>query len=253
MKIRLNNILRKVRKLLSRIREISKEEGTLGVIRSGIRVIFIWLVSSFWCYYYKIFKLPRTFTFQGSTYNYFFHRYNTTWKHERTVEIPIIWNIVKKYQKKKILEVGNVLSHYFTINHDILDKYEKADNVINEDVTIFDTYKRYDLIVSISTLEHVGWDENPREPGKILHAIKNLKNLLVPGGKMIVTLPLGYNLEMDRFLRENKMEFNKRYYLKRISEDNKWTEVNWNDVLNVKYNYPFFNANGLVVGIIEKK
>ena len=26
--------------------------------------------------------------------------------------------------KKKILEVGNVLSHYFRINHDVVDKYE---------------------------------------------------------------------------------------------------------------------------------
>jgi hypothetical protein len=54
--------------------------------------------------------------------------------------------------------------------------------------------------VSISTLEHVGWDEMTREPMKILKAIENLKNLTNPKGKIVVTLPLGYNPELDRLL-----------------------------------------------------
>ena len=44
--------------------------------------------------------------------------------------------------------------------HDVLDKYEKGNNVINDDVVSFSTEVKYDLIVSVSTLEHVGWDEN---------------------------------------------------------------------------------------------
>ena len=35
---------------------------------------------------------------------------------------------------------------------------------------------KYDLIVTISTLEHVGWDEEPRDPSKVLRAIENLKS-----------------------------------------------------------------------------
>lgn len=244
-----NNFFKKIRKLFARVKEISKEKGIYYVFHVGIRIIFNWLFG-YW--YYKIFKSSRTFAFQGNTYNYFIHKYNRAWRNERTVEVPIIWKIVNESKGKKILEVGNVLSHYFSVNHDILDKYEEANNVINQDVCDFQSSKKYDLIVSISTLEHVGWDEKPCEPMKILQAIESLKRLLAPKGKIIVSLPLGYNLEMDRLLNDTKIQFTKMYCLKRISRDNKWIETNWKDVNNTKYNHPFNNANGLVIGIIEK-
>lgn len=63
---------------------------------------------------------------------------------------------------------------------------------------------------------------------------------------------MGYDFEMDRLLQIGKMLFTKQYYLKRISEDNKWIEATWEDVQNVKYNYPFPCANGLIIAIIEK-
>jgi len=67
--------------------------------------------------------------------------------------------MVRKYRGKNILEIGNVLSRHIKLEHDILDKYETAKGVINEDIVDFKSEKKYDLIISISTLEHVGWDE----------------------------------------------------------------------------------------------
>lgn len=137
--------------------------------------------------------MPRTFTFSGRSYRYFYHTCNTTWKNERAVEVPIIWEIVKDYQGKSILEVGDVLSHYFKVKHDIVDKYEKADGVINKDILDYKVKEKYDLIVSISTLEHIGFDERTRDPTKTLKAMKHLKSLLKKGGKLIVTVPVGFN------------------------------------------------------------
>ncbi|MHB9093099.1 MAG: methyltransferase domain-containing protein [Eubacteriales bacterium] len=195
----------------------------------------------------------KTFTFQGHTYSYFSHEYSTTWLTERTVEVPIIWEIVHKYHGKRILEVGNVLSHYYPVEHDIVDKYEKAPGVINEDVVDYKPSEKYDLIVSISTLEHVGWDaEEPKDPMKILAALENLKSCLAPGGEIVVTLPLGQNLEMDKLLKENKIHFTKQHFLKRISADNQWIEAAWKDVCNAAYFYPFPWANGLVIGILNE-
>jgi SAM-dependent methyltransferase len=194
-----------------------------------------------------------SFIFQGANYRYFYHSYNRTWRNERAVEIPIIRNIAKENEAKTILEVGNVLSHYFHIDHDIIDKYEKAKAVINEDVVNFHPSKKYDLIISISTLEHVGWDEDPRDPSKVIRAIENLLELLSPGGKIIVTLPLGYNNELDKFLKERRLALDKQYYLKRISKSNKWIETTWDDVCGAKYGKPFPNANALIIGIIERK
>lgn len=138
------------------------------------------------------------------------------------------------------------------MHHDIIDKYEKANGIINIDAADFDPPKRYDLIVTISTLEHVGWNENSRDSTKIPSAIENLKGLLGPKGKMVITVPLGYNPELDRLLKENKVQFTKRFYLKRISKDNKWIEVDWKEVKNARYDSPFSYANGLVIGIIEE-
>jgi len=192
----------------------------------------------------------RKFKFQNRKYKYFSNKYNDSWQNERAVEIPIIWNIVKT-QKGSILEVGNVLSHYFPLPHDVLDKYEKAEGVVNEDVVDFQTPKRYDLIVSISTLEHVGWDETPKDDKKILVAIDCLKKLLAPKGKIVVTVPLGYNPYLNGFLKDNKLEFTSRFYLKRISKDNLWEETDLKGLEKAQFNNPFLFANAVVIGIIE--
>jgi len=193
------------------------------------------------------------FVFQGKHYQYFIHLYTETWRNERIVEIPIMWKIVNDYKTKKIFEVGNVLSHYFPVSYDILDKYEKAEGVINQDVVDYKTDKKYDLIVSISTLEHVGFGpQDGNEPGKLLRAIDNLKKCLSDNGRIAVTLPLGHNPELDKFLAEKKLGFTEQYFLKRVSQNNDWIETSWDDVKNSKYGKPFPCANAIVVGIIEK-
>ena len=45
----------------------------------------------------------------------------------------------------ELLEIGNVLSHYFKWDHDVVDKYEKVEGVINEDVVDFRPSKKYDI------------------------------------------------------------------------------------------------------------
>jgi hypothetical protein len=175
--------------------------------------------------------------------------YNYTWKCERAVEIPIIWKMVENSQNKRILEVGNVLSHYFHVHHDIVDKYEVSEGIINEDVVDYKPFHKYDLIISISTLEHVGYDEAPQKSQKILHAISNLQSLLMKDGKFVITIPLGYNHYLDKILKGNEIQFSERYYLQRISKDS-WVEVDGRNVANARYNSPFPAANALLVGIL---
>jgi hypothetical protein len=199
--------------------------------------------------YCRKIRRHNTILVLGKTYRYF----DTvkTWHGERAVEIPIVMEMVRRYQGKNILEIGNVLSHHVRFEHDILDKYEIAEGVINEDVVDFKSEKKYDLIVSISTLEHVGWDEKPRDDMKIPRAIENLKTLITSlGGTIIVTLPLGYNTTLDQLLKDGIIRFSKQYHLVRISKGNEWKEASWDDVRVAKYNTPLPFANGLLVGII---
>ena len=202
---------------------------------------------------YLMFRKKQNFMFQERKYDYFYHAYNIAWANERTVEVPIIKRKVELYRGKEILEVGNVLSHHLPVHWDIVDKYERVNDIINEDVISFRPKKRYDLIISISTLEHVGWDETPRDPKKILTAIKNLKdNCLKSDGELVVTLPINYNPIMDQLLFSGKLEFDEIYCLKRLGWDNRWKQVTLKEVMSARFDSPFIGAHGLVLGVIKK-
>jgi len=207
--------------------------------------------------FYKIFRANKTFTFQNRTYKYFYHLYNRTVASERIIEIPIARELLNRYKKKKILEVGNVLSHYFPIKHDVLDKYENAPRMINEDVVSFkpDRNKKYDLIISISTMEHVGYSYGEKKDStKFLKGVKNLKKYLAKGGKLIATFPVFYNPYIDKLIKTKKMPFDEKYYMKRSSFWNEWKETNYCEAIKgSSYDNFFANANVLYVGIYNKK
>jgi SAM-dependent methyltransferase len=200
--------------------------------------------------YYRFFKRGK-FRFNGKLYNYFYYHYNATWRNERAVEIPLIWEEVKKNDPSKVLEVGNVLGHYFKVKHEVLDKYEKLPGIINKDIVDLKTDKRYDLIVTISTLEHVGWDEEPRDLGKVARGIKNLAKHLSKGGKLIFTIPIDYNPHLDKMIKKGEIELDEVYFLKRISKDNHWAQVDLEGIKGAKFEDPFPRANGLIVGILN--
>jgi SAM-dependent methyltransferase len=208
------------------------------------------------------------FAFQGDTYEYFYRSRGRTWRNERAVEIPVIMRIVERNRDKRILEVGNVLSNYFHVDHDILDKYEEREGVINDDVVTFEADEKYDLIVSISTLEHVGWDElkwqgswssgkSPTdtgdEPMKVLKALENLRRLLNENGTIVATWGLGYNTELDTLLDEGRLPGVECLCLKRTSKSNQWVESDWDNVKGLGYTaHPFAHADGLVVAYFSK-
>jgi hypothetical protein len=202
--------------------------------------------------YYKIVR--PTFQFKGENYSYFWAGYNMTWRGERCVEIPIARRVLLENKGKKILEIGNVLGHYFPVQYDVVDKYEKAPGVMNEDILQFKPRgEAYDLILSISTMEHVGWDETPREPEKIFAAFENIKrNCLAPGGQLVVTMPLGYNSALDEGLANGRIEFSENFFMKRLKKVNDWKETDYAQVRDSKYMDPYPFANGLFVGIFKK-
>jgi hypothetical protein len=112
----------------------------------------------------------------------------------------------------------------------------------------FTSEKTYDLIISISTLEHVGWDEKPRDDRKILHAIENMRTLIASrGGTIMITVPLGYNPTLDKLLKNGAIQFSRQFNLIRISKGNEWREASWETVLATKYNTPMPFANGLLI------
>jgi hypothetical protein len=222
----------------------------LSAIRNNVRF-----------FYYKIFH-KKTFHFNGIDCQYFFRKYNTTFLNERAIEIPIIAHYVKKYQHKRILEIGNVLKHYFNFNFDVVDKYEKYEDVTNVDIVDYNPHEKYDLIVSISTFEHIGYDENTRygTPGEnnvqlscLLKAMEKTKALLKPGGMFVFTVPLGFNSFLDSRIEKNELNMTELYFLKRLNARNDWMQADYSEVKAFRYGNPYTCANAVMIGIYRNQ
>ena len=180
--------------------------------------VFLLLVMKLAC----LKRRSKVFTFQGKIYQYFLHWYNTTWRNERSVEVAIALKLLEGHQGEDVLEIGNVLQHYISFSHDIVDKYEKAEGVMNIDIVDFKG-KQYSLIICLSTLEHVGWDEEPKDASKVLSALSNIENHLRPNGELLITLPLGYNPFVDDLLNREELTSYQKTFMRRVGSE--WIET----------------------------
>jgi hypothetical protein len=222
-----------------------KRKGFWYALKTGMTYIVTSLIGKLVAWF-SSYDYEQWFLFQGKPYKYLYHNYNSTWTNPRCVEIPIISRIVQDNKGKRILEVGNVLQHYIPCSHDVLDLNEVYPNVINQDITEFKPKEKYDLVVSISTIEHIGcWEDEPKQPEKILKAIENVKkNVLAPKGKFVLTLPLGENKDMERYISEYKIKFHNVYCMKRVdSKTNAWRRS-----LSFKYEH---KNEAVVIGMIN--
>jgi hypothetical protein len=192
----------------------------------------------------------RTFDVGATAIAYATDHYNRAWRNERAVELALGRRFLDLHHGKRVLEVGNVMAHYGSYAHDVLDKYEDSPGVMNEDIVDFAPERPYDAILSISTLEHVGWDERPREPDKTLRAYRQLRKALADDGAMLLTCPIGQNAYLDDYIAEDALDFPERHYLKRISADNVWREVSLGEVKGSQYHEPYRNANALFIGVV---
>jgi hypothetical protein len=187
------------------------------------------------------------FTFAGARYPYVFHRHEWTWLTERAVEVPIVQALVDRHAGRRILEVGNVLSHYRPQGHLVVDKYEHAPGVLNRDVLELGGLGPFDLVVAISTLEHVGWDERPRDSGKALRALDRLRELLAPDGRLVLTVPVGYHPALEAALRTGAVPLVRAGALRRRGTGPRWREVALEEAWGTAYDFLRFSARAVVI------
>ncbi len=229
--------------IIGRMRKIRHEKGFGFLARKSF--VFAW--RFLYSRTLLRFRQKGYFTYMGRNYPYFYHPYNFTWDNERSVEIPIISKKLESCRGMRILEAGNVLSHYFAVEWDVLDKFEKGKHIINSDLVDYHPKDKYDLIISISTLEHVGFDDDIKDSSKIAKSLENLKNnCLKPDGEMIFTMPLGYNHFLDDLLFADKLGFDEKHYLKRKTK-NIWTEVTREKLGDFSYGINYIEASAIVI------
>jgi len=200
-----------------------------------------------WIFKYRRSRLAqKTFVLNSRSYRYLVHPYNHTWANERAVEIPVIRGLLQQKGHAEILEVGNVLAHYGEAPHPVVDKYERGSaRIIHEDIVGYRSAARFDLAVSVSTIEHVGWDDHPRDPPRVLEAFTRLSQLLRPGGHALVTIPIGYNRFLDLCIRHGRIGWSSAHFLRRVSLENEWVESELATALKQTYGAPYPNANAV--------
>jgi SAM-dependent methyltransferase len=181
----------------------------------------------------------------GEEYPYLFHRYNATWLTERAVEVPVVQRLVDR-EPGRVLEVGNVLSRYRpSQEHTVVDKYERGPGILNRDVLDLGDLGSFDLVVAISTLEHVGWDEEPRRPDAAIEALAALRSMLEPGGRLVLTHPVGYNPHLDDALRGGTVPVARTSALRRAGRT-RWVEVPPGEAWRAPYDFLLYSARAVV-------
>jgi hypothetical protein len=194
-------------------------------------------------------RLAERFSVLGESLPYEFSRYNHSFLNERTVEISIARWFMAQNGAGRTLEVGNVLTHYGFTGHDVLDRYETIEGVMNLDLVEFSPAEPYDTTISISTLEHVGWDEVPREPQRVIGGFDALRRATRPGGSSLVTMPLGYNSVLDEAIGSGRIQMPRQSGLVRVDKENHWVEVSVEEALTRQYGSPYPNGNAVYVGL----
>jgi SAM-dependent methyltransferase len=134
--------------------------------------------------------------------------YSTAGMSERVVEIP--WALSRLGNARRVLDVGPALAIPEYLRHltaagipelhgvDLLDKAIPGITMAQADVRVMPYADKYfDVITCISTLEHIGRDntewriEGGREVDGDRKALIELRRVLAPGGRLLVTVPFG--------------------------------------------------------------
>ena len=104
--------------------------------------------------------------------------------------------------------------------------------------------RTYELVVSISTLEHVGWDEVPEEPDKAATALEHIAQL---GEKLLVTIPVGVHQRLESAFLTGP--FDDIAFLVKTGRLARWAQRPIEERSRVRYGAPYAYGNGILVGM----
>lgn len=168
----------------------------------------------------------------------FWGPYNNPRINERNIELPIAFWFIENYNND-LVEIGEVTPFYRDPQHPV---YDLSSQLEERRKDLFDIDLKGKNVLSISTVEHVGFGDygNAPEPHMALEAIKYIKKHTK---KYLITYPVGYNTELDDDLMHTKH----KYFLMQRDEHNKWTMCDHKHMDLFKYNSPYYAGNAICV------
>lgn len=218
--------------------------------RFGFRQLFLkparWVLAPF--------ILPmlraRSVEYRGASLPLVYARHNVTWANERCVELALARVLLAGVRSERLLEVGHVTPHYFQAGHLVVDKYEPG--ALNADIVDFMPPERFDLILSISTFEHIAFDEPGATPAPaavaagVAAALDRCRGLLAPGGLLAITVPLGYNPALDAMIANDELGWDRATWFKRFPR-RRWRRVSRPEAVRCRYGSPHPFANAILL------
>lgn len=192
----------------------------------------------------------RSVDYRGTSLPLVYAGHNVTWANERCVELALARALMAGVPPGSLLEVGHVSPHYFRGGHLVVDKYEPGS--VQVDIVDFAPAGRFDLILSISTFEHIAFDEpgEPAEPeavaAKVSAALDRCRSLLAPSGLLAITVPLGYNPALDAMIAAGELGWDRATWFKRFPQRH-WRQVSRAEAVLCRYGTPHAFANAILL------
>jgi hypothetical protein len=171
------------------------------------------------------------------------------WRSERAIELGLGLAALEAHSSENVLEVGNVMPLAGRAGHTVVDKYERAPGVINEDILDFSPGRHYALALSLSTVEHIGWDEVPQEPEKAWAAVNTISDLVERQGSLLITIPIGCHTQLEANFVGDATPFDNVLLLVKRSRLARWEKRPLGERRNVRYGAPYANGNGILIGL----
>jgi len=148
----------------------------------------------------------------------------------RSVEIALGKLAFERFKGQYILEVGNTLHQYIGGYHLCVDQFDPEQRVIQKDILGFEAFGAFDLVISISTIEHIGYDttyhgNEKKEGWRAVQATRHCYNLMRDGGSLLATWDIGANPFLDLAIEQKVIPFGSYYYLAQDPETLQWSEI----------------------------
>jgi hypothetical protein len=171
------------------------------------------------------------------------------WRSERCLELALGKQALAVHDPGDVLELGNVMPLAGAGGHTVVDKYEQGLGVINEDIVDYTPCRRFRLLLSLSTLEHVGWDEQPCDCEKAERALARLDDLVEPDGAMLVTIPVGYHRRLEQAFTSPDAPFESVTMFAKTSRRATWEIRRLSELSRFHYATPYALGNAILVGV----
>lgn len=174
--------------------------------------------------------------------------YNFAFSNERTVEVPLGDDFIRRFELASIVEVGAVLHYYGRREHTVIDLFDEYEGCVRADALTYD-YSGLNVL-SISTVEHIGTSDyhtdNNQAGGQEIDphsAFRCIESIIRQANHYLITFPIGRHRVLDQEVRNSAR---RRLILVRDPFNNWRVHPDPND-FNFAYGNPFNNANALCV------